>query len=214
MRKLKLLCVDFEFQDEIYNRIWDRNKLVDVTVISRADMALKLMTQVTFDFILTTVVMAGKVDGLAFVDEIQNKPDIYGKPKIAIITGLGGDKFHEEVEKRGVYLIDRYEKELADIDYEIDIFLKNMIRPMSHQYPKEHVKASLSDKKLQRQDKLPEILEYNKVSSCENCGSKSLKWIRFRSPQETWDMLCGRDSWLLVCTNCLTQYEEVHISLS
>jgi len=109
MTKTKLLCVDFEFHEEIYNKIWERHKNFDITIINRADMALELMSKQNFDFLLTTIVMPGKIDGLKFIDEVQNNSEKYGNPEIAIITGLGGDNFHNEVEKRKVELIDRYE---------------------------------------------------------------------------------------------------------
>ncbi len=212
--KQKLLCVDFEFQDEIYNNIWERNKHIDVTIINRADMALKLMTRVSFDFLLTTIVMPGKIDGLKFIDELQNNSEKYGTPEIAIITGLGGDNFHKEVRKRNVKLIDRYERQIKDIEQDIDIFLKQMVHEDVHQYPVEHVLDSINNIELQKEDKLPEMLNEHTYTRCSKCRSKNLDWIRFRSPKETWDMLYGRDSWLLICMDCKYQLQELPISMS
>lgn len=212
--KQKLLCVDFEFQKEIYNKIWERNKHIDVAIINRADMALELMATISFDFLLTTIVMPGELDGLKFIDEVQNNSEKYGNPEIAVITGLGGDNFHNEVEKRNVKLIDRYERQIKDIEQDIDIFLKQMVHENIHQYPTEHILDSINNIELQKEDKLPGILKEHTYTRCSKCNSENLNWIRFRSPKETWDMLCGRDSWLLICMNCKNQLEEVPISMS
>lgn len=39
---------------------------------------------------------------------------------------------------------------------------------------------------------------------CPKCG-KELRWIRFRSPDRTWQELCGREGTLAICENCHKQ---------
>jgi len=89
-----------------------------------------------------------------------------------------------------------------------------MVHEDVHQYPVDHVLDSINNIELQKEDKLPDILNDQTYTECSKCGSKKLDWVRFRSPKETWDMLCGRDSWLLVCMDCKYQLQELPISMS
>ena len=42
------------------------------------------------------------------------------------------------------------------------------------------------------------------LTQCPNCGKK-LRWIRFRSPDRTWQHLCGREGPLAICEDCHKQ---------
>lgn len=209
MKKTKLLCVDFEFQAEIYNKIGERNKHIDVTVINRADIALELMSNVEFDILITTIVMPGELDGLNFIDQILESPEKYGDPQIAVLTGLGGDNFHEQIVRRQVDLIDRYERPIKEIEEDIDLFLRYPFEEVDHPYPAEDVASSMADKEMQSRDRLSSMFKYHHPEECSECGSKYFKWIRFISPKESWEMQCGRDAWLLICEDCKKQYEQV-----
>lgn len=212
--KSKILCVDFEFHEEIYRKIEKRLGGFDVTIVDTAKEALTLLENITFDFLLTTIVMPGEIDGLTFIDRVKASPEKYGTPIVAILTGLGGDKFHEEVQKRGVVLIDRYERKISDIEMDIDLFLGERFEQMANPYPDADVMASIENKELQTEVEKPSILESHHPSICSKCKSKEFKWIRFRSPKETWDMLCGRDAWLLICSKCRKQYEQIIRTMS
>jgi hypothetical protein len=45
--------------------------------------------------------------------------------------------------------------------------------------------------------------------ACPGCGRppEALTWIYFASPGWTWEQLCGRAGWLLVCKPCHLQVE-------
>lgn len=75
-------------------------------------------------------------------------------------------------------------------------------------YPPSDVEDCINNKKLQNEIKLPDNLRMSEDEACPNCKNVKLKWYRFVSPKETWQMLCGRDSWLLVCPNCKKQNRE------
>lgn len=75
-------------------------------------------------------------------------------------------------------------------------------------YPPSDVEDCVNNKKLQNEIELPEELKVNESNQCENCKGANLKWYRFVSPKETWQMLCGRDAWLLMCPKCKKQYQE------
>ncbi len=207
--KRKLLCVDFEFQNEIYNKIMYRHTWLDVVTVNQADKALLLLEKEKYDFLITTIVMPGGTTGLELIDEVQKNPKKYAKPKIAILTGLGGDKFHEEVVKRQVDLIDRYERQIKDVEEDIDLFLKNHIHEMEQPYPEDDVIASMKNSKLQKEVKKPSLLQYHHPTSCSECKGKNFEWIRFVSPDYTWKALCGRDCWLLICKDCKKQYQQI-----
>ena len=51
-------------------------------------------------------------------------------------------------------------------------------------------------------------------ATCPQCGQGAdrLRWIHFRSPEWTWQHLCGREGWLAVCDACRLQV-EFHVTL-
>ena len=49
-----------------------------------------------------------------------------------------------------------------------------------------------------------EVEEGLPQKQCPKCG-KELRWIRFRSPDWTWQELCGREGPLAICENCHKQ---------
>lgn len=75
-------------------------------------------------------------------------------------------------------------------------------------YPPKDVEACLTNDKLQKELEVPDELRHMESDRCVDCKDVKLKWYRFISPKETWEMLCGRDSWLLICSNCKRQYKE------
>lgn len=75
-------------------------------------------------------------------------------------------------------------------------------------YPPSDVEDCINNKKLQNEIRLPDNLRISEDKECSNCKGVKLKWYRFVSPKETWQMLCGRDCWLLVCPKCKKQYQE------
>lgn len=207
--KRKLLCVDFEFQNEIYNPISYHHTWLDVVVVNQADKALTLLEKEKYDFLITTIVMPGGTTGLELIDKVQKDSKKYGNPKIAILTGLGGDKFYKEVIERQVDLIDRYERQVKDIEEDIDLFLKGHIHEVEQPFPKDDVVASMNDSKLQKEIKKPSLLQYHHPINCSECKGNNFEWIRFVSPDYTWKALCGRDCWLLICKDCKKQYEQI-----
>ena len=52
--------------------------------------------------------------------------------------------------------------------------------------------------------------------SCPVCGkpSEQLHWIDFRSPQWTWENLCGRRGFMSICKECRCQVEFWCISMN
>lgn len=42
------------------------------------------------------------------------------------------------------------------------------------------------------------------LTQCPKCG-KELRWIRFHSPERTWQELCGREGPLAICEDCHRQ---------
>ena len=76
------------------------------------------------------------------------------------------------------------------------------------QYPWEDVDASRADKKLQKKHPISEAKErISESPSCPKCGkdAKDLEWFYFSSPEETWEMLCGTEGWMGVCSDCRLQ---------
>jgi CheY-like chemotaxis protein len=118
-----LLCADIEFYDVIYSKIPSRNPDIKMDFVSDGEQALLKLSQNKYDLFITTVIMP-RMDGIETIDKVQANPKIYGTPKIAILTGLGGDKFMEYVSKRKVDFIDRYDRKLEEILFEVDQFLK------------------------------------------------------------------------------------------
>lgn len=42
-----------------------------------------------------------------------------------------------------------------------------------------------------------------KDGSCEECGGQGVAVICFRSSKESWKSLCGREGYMLICTDCV-----------
>lgn len=78
-------------------------------------------------------------------------------------------------------------------------------------YPWEDVRASAEDRHLQadhpRGEGLGKYAEY--ADRCPGCHTppEHLTWVYFRSPDRTWEMLCGRAGWMTVCEWCEVQVD-------
>ena len=79
------------------------------------------------------------------------------------------------------------------------------------QYPWEHVDASRHNHRLQQRHKPDEaFIRYEgKARPCPKCGkaSRDLAWFYFESPPWTWQNLCGRAGWMIVCDVCHVQVD-------
>jgi CheY-like chemotaxis protein len=117
-----LLCADFGFYDEIYSKIPEQNPNVVMDYVEDGETALEYLSKKRYDYLITTIVMPKK-HGFDVIDEIREEPDKYSSPKITILTGLCGDTFLEEVKKRKVNFISRYERNIEDILFDISKFL-------------------------------------------------------------------------------------------
>jgi hypothetical protein len=87
---------------------------------------------------------------------------------------------------------------------------------MNEEYPWEHVEASRRNRRLQKRHPLPVDIGNHFVyaKACPKCYAppKALTWFYFRSPKETWPMLCGVAGWIAVCDRCHIQvnlFDEV-----
>lgn len=67
-----------------------------------------------------------------------------------------------------------------------------------------------NDVKLCFKDKL-KSKDFENHDNCPNCKLKSEKliWIKFRSPEWTWQNLCGRAGPLSICPKCKIQVEFI-----
>lgn len=91
-------------------------------------------------------------------------------------------------------------------------------------FPWPDVEASANDEELQRrhrshgQSQAPAILNLSgrtesdvraNARNCPGCGrpASELTWLYFSSPAWTWQQLCGRAGWLVVCTPCHLQVD-------
>ena len=63
-------------------------------------------------------------------------------------------------------------------------------------FPLEHVITCLRDDKLQSRHRLAEALERYREKLTEPV--ENTVWFYFRSPDWTWDNLCGRAGWMIV----------------
>jgi len=70
-------------------------------------------------------------------------------------------------------------------------------------YPEDEVAECAADEALQREnglkteDPLREDLERMKRRLIDGGADPRIEWIFFRSPEWTWEALCGREGWLL-----------------
>jgi DNA-directed RNA polymerase subunit RPC12/RpoP len=53
-----------------------------------------------------------------------------------------------------------------------------------------------------------DIIKY-KSYQCPYCGEKEVIWIYFKSPEWTWENLCGRAGPLAICPKCASQVKFV-----
>lgn len=86
-----------------------------------------------------------------------------------------------------------------------------MFDESEERFPWNDVRASQADLKLQKiHAERPDLPD---VRCCPQCGAvpPDLHWIYFRSPSETWELLCGREGWLALCERCPRQ---VHFALT
>jgi len=80
---------------------------------------------------------------------------------------------------------------------------------MEQEYPWEDVEASRRNRRLQKRHRLPDCIQthFSGTRSCPKCGATpdALTWFYFRSPKETWPMLCGVAGWMAICDRCQVQ---------
>jgi|UniRef100_A0A7C3V544 hypothetical protein len=76
-------------------------------------------------------------------------------------------------------------------------------------FPWEDVAASWADDRLQsRHPAAPAKKIYlARALACPDCGTPAdrLSWFYFKSPEWTWEHLCGRAGWMVVCERCRRQ---------
>jgi len=77
-------------------------------------------------------------------------------------------------------------------------------------FPWSHVMKCINNQKSGETGKgyneiLPKLIEEKII--CPKCGKgvKYLKVFYFKSPPETWEMLCGRAGWMVICEDCKKQ---------
>lgn len=71
--------------------------------------------------------------------------------------------------------------------------------------PWEDVERSRNNKRLQKKHPDPQIDKYEfPLKPCPECKTraKDLSWFYFESPKSTWEHLCGRAGWIVVCDKC------------
>lgn len=73
--------------------------------------------------------------------------------------------------------------------------------------PWEDVETAAGDRRLQRKHQGSN--EGIEAPSCPGCGRppSELTWLYFSSPHWTWQNLCGRAGWLVICRPCHLQVE-------
>jgi hypothetical protein len=75
-------------------------------------------------------------------------------------------------------------------------------------YPWKDVDASRNDLALQRSvNRDNTIQEFGHQIKCAKCGvtGPALTWSYFISPISTWEHLCGRAGWMVICDGCHSQ---------
>ena len=83
----------------------------------------------------------------------------------------------------------------------------------SIEFPKEHPQIKFQWEHVK--SCLNNVLDketFKHYKSCPNCGrvSDQLTWIRFSSPKDTWQNLCGTSGPLSICTKCDMQVEYIN----
>jgi hypothetical protein len=71
-------------------------------------------------------------------------------------------------------------------------------------FPTEDVEASRRDKQLQQRHRLEALdeatrqaMEQARQDALLSGSGPGTQWVYFRSPPLTWELLCGREGWLL-----------------
>lgn len=76
-------------------------------------------------------------------------------------------------------------------------------------FPWEDVQASRANKRLQSRHPVDQkkMTYLPWASACPICHTPAdrLAWFYFKSPEWTWELLCGRAGWLVVCDRCRRQ---------
>lgn len=85
-------------------------------------------------------------------------------------------------------------------------------------FPWEDVNASREDDQLQAVRSATKArTEYgdqaNPCPDCD-CDSEDLEWFYFRSPEVTWEMLCGREGWMTLCVDCHRQVDFFLVAMN
>jgi hypothetical protein len=83
-----------------------------------------------------------------------------------------------------------------DRDFEAEPLVNN---PMSWEYIQ-----SLRKRRWFRGAFIAKLLYYRRSHPCPYCGKSAnkLSWLYYRSPQWTWQSLCGQAGWMSVCEDC------------
>jgi hypothetical protein len=55
-----------------------------------------------------------------------------------------------------------------------------------------------------------------RARKCPGCGrsASELSWVYFSSPAWTWEQLCGRAGWLVICRPCHLQVEHFLVEMN
>jgi hypothetical protein len=100
--------------------------------------------------------------------------------------------------------------------YVLDDSLADFQFSLSGEMPWEDVEASRRNRRLQGKHPTTEGKSQYlaKAKPCPKCNTSAdaLGWFYFRSPKETWPMLCGIAGWMAVCDRCHIQvnfFDEV-----
>ncbi len=76
-------------------------------------------------------------------------------------------------------------------------------------FPWEDVDASRENKRLQARhpQEKGKRLYLGRAAPCPDCRTPAerLSWLYFESPDWTWQNLCGRAGWMVVCDRCRRQ---------
>ena len=82
--------------------------------------------------------------------------------------------------------------------------------------PWEDLEDSRRNRRLQKKHPVAEGkgIYLAQAKPCPGCPTPpdGLSWFYFESPKATWEMLCGRAGWMVVCDRCKRQvdfFEEV-----
>lgn len=102
-RKWNILVVDDEPDArELFYEFISENKNYIVQLGSDGNDALAKAAATKFDLILLDIVMPNK-DGVEVLNELVKKPDVFGTPRIIMLTNIGGDIAVEEALKLGAH---------------------------------------------------------------------------------------------------------------